>query len=92
MKITELLLLDGYVRRTHAANNLSQIDGVEIIWNYRTGIKGYRYNCVCSRSNAAEISIDDFRFQTIQLDDNCVDHPSVKKIIHEQKKMWGTRL
>jgi hypothetical protein len=92
MKITELLLLDGYVRRTHAADNLSKIDGVEIVWNYRSGIQNYGYNCVCSRLAAVEISLENFLFETIQLDDNCVDHKSVKKILHEHKKMWGTRL
>lgn len=88
MKITELLLLDGYQGKTYAWDNLSIINNIEIIWNYRSGLKGHVYNLIVPRSKAVEITLEDGSRRKIQLG-HCNNHESVFEIHHQHNILMG---
>lgn len=46
MKITEKLLLDGYVGITYGHMYISEVDGICYLWNYVRGENGDGYNPV----------------------------------------------
>ena len=89
MKITETMLLDGYVGKTNGGDNISKINGQMIIWNYRTGDNGDGYNSVCSRGRASEISLEYDRVGKIDLDDETEEHANVGRIHSDEQKLWG---
>jgi hypothetical protein len=92
MKITEKMLLDNYVGITNGIDSISDINGVKIFWNYRTGRTDDGYNCVTDRKNATEISLENDRYGKIDLDDDCENHPALSKIILLYQKLFGTHI
>jgi len=89
MKLTEKILLDNYTAKSNGGDNISDINGTRIWWNYRTGTDSDGYNPVCSRDNASEITLANDRIATLPLDAECDDHESVQKIRDDGQKLWG---
>ncbi len=100
MKITEKMLLDGYTGKTNGGSNISEIAGEKIYWDYRTGEDKYNdgSNCVTSRisphdgERAGEITLGYNRVGTIDLDDDCDEHPTIARIEREEAEMWGDQV
>lgn len=92
MKITEKQLLAGYAGKTQGGNNISEIAGERIYWDYRTGRQEDGYNPVTSKERAGEITLEYNRVGTIELDNNCADHPAIARIEQEEAEMWGVEV
>ena len=93
MQITERSLLDGYHDIAKGGAYLSAISGEEVAWQYRTGRTSDGYNCtVASRDRAGEITLEHDRHGTINLDDNCADHPTLQLITRHQQELWGDQV
>lgn len=92
MRITEKMLLDNYEGITNGGDKISNINGHQIFWDYRTGDQGDGYNAVCSRSNASEITLEYNRVGQIPLMVTCANHPTQAKITHDEATLWGVEV
>lgn len=94
MKLTEKMLLDGYDGLTGGMDRLSIVDGKEVRWNYRHDtFEDDGYDCVCdSRDKANHITLEYDRVASIDLDDDCANHPALARIASDEAKLVGGEL
>lgn len=90
--ITETLLLDHYDGMTNGLDYISEIDGNQVIWNYRRpeDEEGYSYTTT-DRAKAERITLAFDRSGSIALDD-CAGHPALDKMHHDLERIVGTEL
>lgn len=89
-RITEKALLDGYIDCTDTGTKISEVSGVRIWWDYRTGDTGDGYNCVTDRARADEITLEYGRVGRIEIDRSCDTHSSLTTITEDETTLWGT--
>ena len=89
MKISEKALLDGYICKTRGTDNVSEIRGHEITWNYRTGPTPDGYNSVCTRDRASEITLECDRRGKVRMSGRWNHHPAVARIAADEARLWG---
>jgi hypothetical protein len=70
MKITEKMLVDGFIGMAKGGSYISDIGETRIFWNYRTGLREDGYNPICDRKNASEIMLNFDRVGIIKLDED----------------------
>lgn len=92
MRITERGLLDGYTGKANGGSNISIIEGQTIWWEYREGRDSDGYNCVCSRDQASEITLEYDRCGTILMSERNDSHPAIQRIHNAEQAMWGDRV
>lgn len=92
MKITEKALLDGYDGHTNDGDLISVIRGKEVRWTYRKGRDPDGYNCVSTRVDAGEITLEWDRVGRIPLEKRCENHPALARIAREEAEMWGDQI
>jgi hypothetical protein len=105
MRITEKMLLDGYVGMSNGYNYISDItipgpyralDGtvkenelVRYWWNYRHNT-GDGYQPITDRSKAEWINLDNpFPYGHIEIDPSCDNHPNVQKIYEDEQNHYS---
>lgn len=88
-KITERMLLDNYDGITRGGSYISVIHNKRVYWIYRTGQDEQGYNVHCARDHASEITLEYDRVGTVEIDDDCDDHPSLRRIAEDERTLWG---
>jgi hypothetical protein len=92
MKISEKALLDGYDGITNGGNYISKVKGDVVFWNYRVGQTCDGFNCVTTRDDATEISLENDRVGTVKMTSRWDKHNAVKQIKSDENKLWGDEL
>ena len=93
MKITEKMLLDNFAGITNGLDNISKINNETIWWNYRRGNNGDEFNpVVAKREDAEEISLENTKMETVEINAENENHPSLAKIAQLRKKACGTEI
>ena len=93
MKITEKMLLDNFIGISNGPDNISKINNETIWWNYRRGNNGDGYNPVVeNREDAAEISLENTKMETVEINAENENHLALAKIAQLRKKAYGTEI